>query len=74
MEYVEGVALTEAAQALSLQQKVALMAKVARAADFLHQHNIIHRDLKPGNILVGADLEPKLLDFGRANSTAMASG
>jgi eukaryotic-like serine/threonine-protein kinase len=66
MEYVEGVALTEAAHALSLQQKVALMAKVARAADFLHHHNIIHRDLKPGNILVGADLEPKLLDFGLA--------
>ena len=68
MEYVEGVSLTEAAQALSIHQKVALMAKVARAADFLHQHNIIHRDLKPSNILVGLDQEPRLLDFGLARA------
>ena len=68
MEYVEGVSLTEAAQALSIHQKLVLMAKVARAADFLHQHNIIHRDLKPSNILVGLDQEPKLLDFGLARA------
>jgi serine/threonine protein kinase len=68
MEYVEGVSLTEAAQVLPIQQKVVLMAKVARATDFLHQHNIIHRDLKPSNVLVGPDLEPKLLDFGLARA------
>ena len=66
MEYVEGATLTEAASALSLKQKAELMRKVAVAAHFLHQHQIVHRDLKPGNILVGADLEPKLLDFGLA--------
>ena len=68
MEYIDGVSLTEAARALPTLQKVTLMAKVARAADFLHQHNIIHRDLKPSNILVGPDLEPKLLDFGLARA------
>jgi predicted Ser/Thr protein kinase len=66
MEYVEGVPLTEAVSALPLKQKVELMRKVALAAHFLHQHKIVHRDLKPGNILVGPDLEPKLLDFGLA--------
>lgn len=66
MEYVEGKDLIEAAQALTLQQKAELMAKIVWAVEFLHQHQIIHRDLKPGNILVGADLEPKLLDFGLA--------
>lgn len=66
MEYLEGSSLTEAAHALPLRQKVDLIQKVVRAVEFLHQHQILHRDLKPGNIVVGADLEPKLLDFGLA--------
>ncbi len=73
MEYVTGVPLVEAAQALTLQQKVELMLKVISAVDFLHQNQIIHRDLKPGNILVGADLEPKLLDFGLAQQVDQSS-
>ncbi len=66
MEYLEGAPLTEAARPLSLRQKTELMQKVVLAVEFLHQHQILHRDLKPGNILVGPDLEPKLLDFGLA--------
>ena len=66
MEYLQGAPLTEAARALNLRQKVELMRKVVLAADFLHRHGIIHRDLKPGNVLVGADLEPRMLDFGLA--------
>jgi serine/threonine protein kinase len=66
MELVEGTSLVEAGRALTLTQKAELMRKVALAADFLHAHQIIHRDLKPTNILVSADLEPKILDFGLA--------
>lgn len=66
MEYLEGTSLADAAAALTLRQKVELMRKVVLAVDFLHQHQVIHRDLKPGNILVGPDLEPKVLDFGLA--------
>jgi len=66
MELVEGTPLVEAARALTLRQKAELMRKVAVAVDFLHEHQIIHRDLKPTNILVSADLEPKILDFGLA--------
>jgi len=66
MEYLEGAPLTRAAAALTFPQRAELMRKVVLAADFLHMQGIIHRDLKPGNILVGADLEPKLLDFGLA--------
>jgi hypothetical protein len=69
MEFVDGVSLTEGARSLSPTLKAELMLKVAQAVDMLHQHNIIHRDLKPGNILVGSDLEPKVLDFGLALQT-----
>jgi len=66
MEYLEGAPLTKAAARLSFAQKAELIHKVALAVEFLHQNGFLHRDLKPGNILVGADLEPKLLDFGLA--------
>jgi serine/threonine protein kinase len=66
MEFVEGAQLTEAARPLTIRQKAELMRKVAQAVDFLHRHGIIHRDLKPANMLVGADLEPKVMDFGLA--------
>jgi serine/threonine-protein kinase len=66
MEYLEGAPLTKAAAPLTFAQKAELMQKVALAVEFLHESGILHRDLKPANILVGADLEPKLLDFGLA--------
>jgi predicted Ser/Thr protein kinase len=66
MEYVDGAPLTEAARSAAPRQKAELMRKAALAVAFLHERGILHRDLKPGNILVGLDLEPKLLDFGLA--------
>jgi hypothetical protein len=66
MEYVDGVDLFVATRALTTGQRAELMRKVALAVDVLHQHHILHRDLKPANILVGPDLQPKLLDFGLA--------
>ena len=66
MEYVDGVDLFTATRALTIKQRAELIRKVVLAVDVLHQHHILHRDLKPANILVGADLQPKLLDFGLA--------
>lgn len=66
MEYLEGAPLTRAAALLTFEQRAELMHKVALAVEFLHQQGMLHRDLKPANILVGPDLEPKLLDFGLA--------
>ena len=66
MEYVEGSPLTKAGLRLTFEQRAELILKVALAVHFLHGQGILHRDLKPANILVGPDLEPKLLDFGLA--------
>ncbi|HJU08383.1 MAG TPA: serine/threonine-protein kinase [Rhodanobacteraceae bacterium] len=68
MEYVDGAPLTDwcDARRLSIAQRLELFCKVCEAVDFAHRHLVIHRDLKPGNILVDANGEPKLLDFGIA--------
>jgi serine/threonine protein kinase len=33
---------------------------------YIHTANVLHRDLKPGNLLVNADCELKICDFGLA--------
>jgi tRNA A-37 threonylcarbamoyl transferase component Bud32 len=70
MEFLTGSPLTDAARPLVLAQKIEMLRKVVLAVGFLHRNRIIHRDLKPANILVGTDLEPKLLDFGLARPFA----
>ncbi len=68
LEFVEGEDLvTHARQRnLDLEARLRLFHEVLTAVDYAHSQRVIHRDLKPGNILVGADGRPKLLDFGIA--------
>ncbi|MCA9319105.1 MAG: SUMF1/EgtB/PvdO family nonheme iron enzyme, partial [Planctomycetes bacterium] len=44
--------------------------KVARTLHVAHESGIVHRDIKPGNIMVGKDGEPVVLDFGLASADA----
>src|SRR5215212_2972526 len=68
MELVEGEPIDRYCEAhgLTLGQRLALFESVCDAVAYAHHRLIIHRDLKPSNILVAADGQVKLLDFGIA--------
>ena len=76
MEYIEGVPLMRHCRdhALALEARLALFVQVCDAVAFAHRHLIVHRDLKPDNIMVRANGQPALLDFGIARLIDDQSG
>ncbi len=68
MEHVEGAPIDAYCDQrhLTTRERLELICKVCDAVQAAHQNLVVHRDLKPSNILVTADGNPKLLDFGIA--------
>ncbi len=65
MEFVDGVTLAEQIQAgLPRLKGLRIVARVARAVDYAHEHGLIHRDLKPANVMVSKTDVIRLTDFG----------
>ena len=74
-EYLEGQPLsaTLLPGRLPLRKALDLATEVAEALGAAHGAGIIHRDLKPANIFVSEDNHAKVLDFGLAKLTEMAT-
>lgn len=69
MELVRGRELSEYfdhGKRMSLSTGVRIVMQLLDALDYLHAHGVVHRDIKPANIMITADGEVKIADFGIA--------
>jgi serine/threonine protein kinase len=68
MKLIEGQSLAHRLRDGPLPGRTAAryVAQVARALHHAHRHGILHRDVKPSNIMIDADDQPHITDFGLA--------
>lgn len=68
MQYIEGRSLAEqvGCDAIDPQRAARYLAIISDALHYAHEKSTLHRDLKPANILLDADDQPHITDFGLA--------
>lgn len=67
MDYLpDAQPLTDAGLHKPKFDQIHLLGQTLQALEYLHRRRILHRDIKPDNVLVDADFQVKVLDFGLA--------
>lgn len=69
MEYIDGSALDRycaISRLLPMHRVIGIVFKCCLALDHAFRQGVVHRDIKPANILIDADDNPKITDFGLA--------
>jgi CRP-like cAMP-binding protein len=67
MEFVDGAALDKFCainRLLPMHRVIGIIFKCCLALDHAFRQGIVHRDIKPANILIDANDNPKITDFG----------
>jgi serine/threonine-protein kinase len=75
MDLLEGGSLRDVIRSsapMSVEKAVELLRPLASALDYAHERGVIHRDIKPGNVMVSADGQVTLVDFGIARAAEEA--
>ena len=69
MEFIDGTALDSFCsinRLLPMHRVIGIIFKCCLALDHAFRQGVVHRDIKPANILIDADDNPKITDFGLA--------
>ena len=67
MKYIDGGTLRQRlGKPIPYDEAARILIPVTRALAYIHQRGIVHRDVKPANVLLTAEGEPLLSDFGIA--------